>query len=189
MTTTPTTQLYTFDAYLVLDAEQRCELVDGKLITMNPPTIEHFLIAKFIEQALDQEIKRCQNPWLCFREAGVRTNLRRSRLTDVCVVTLDQARELGGSSAVFQTPPLLAVEVVSPDSVKRDYRQKRSEYGALGIPEYWIIDPLSDQGTVLELKDGFYDETVLAGTDSLSSPLFPGLSLGLADIFAAGDVG
>lgn len=188
MTTTPTTQRYTFDAYLALDIEQRCELVDGDLITMNPPTIEHFLIAKFIEQALDAEIKRCQKPWLCFREAGVRTNLRRSRLTDVCVVTVDQAREVSGS-AVFETPPLLAVEVVSPDSIKRDYRHKRSEYAALGIPSYWIIDPLSDKGTVLELRDGFYDETVLAAADLLSSPLFPELSLKLANIFAAGSVG
>ncbi len=37
MTITPTTQRYTFDAYLALDAEQRCELVDGELLTMIHP--------------------------------------------------------------------------------------------------------------------------------------------------------
>ncbi|QZZ23493.1 Uma2 family endonuclease [Leptothermofonsia sichuanensis E412] len=25
---------------------------------------------------------------------------------------------------------------------KRDYRYKRSEYAALEVPEYWIVDPL-----------------------------------------------
>ena len=189
MTTLSTTQTYTFEAYLALNPEHRSELVDGALITMNPPTIEHFLIAKFIEQALDAEIKQLQEPWLCFREAGIRSTLRRSRLTDVCVVTVDQARELRGLSTVFQTPPLLAVEVVSPDSIQRDYRHKRSEYAAMGIPEYWIVDPLKRIITWLQLNEGFYDETVFTITQTLQSSLFPDLSLKVEDILAAGNMG
>lgn len=52
------------------------------------------------------------------------------------------------------------VEVVSPDSVKRDYRYKRSEYVALEIPEYWIVDPLETKISVLLLEEGLYEETV-----------------------------
>ena len=33
-------------------------------------------------------------------------------------------------------PPLLVVEVVSPNQKKRDYRYKRTEYAARGIAEY-----------------------------------------------------
>ena len=95
-----------------------------------------------MDTAFKAEIKRCSSPWLCFRESGVRTGRNKSRLTDLCVVTVEQARELLNASAVFESPPLLIVEVVSPDSVKRDYRHKRSEYAALEVPEYWIVDPL-----------------------------------------------
>jgi Uma2 family endonuclease len=77
------------------------ELVDGKLELMNPPTIEHFLIVDSLDTAFKAEIKRCSSPWLCFRESGVRTGRNKSRLTDLCVVTVEQARELLNASAVF----------------------------------------------------------------------------------------
>ena len=158
------------------------KLVDGKLVLMNPPTVLHFLIAKFLEQALDREIQRLQRPWLTFREAGVQISDRKSRLTDVCVVTQEQAQELLHSSAVFRSPPLLIVEVVSPESVSRDYRYKRSEYAARGIQEYWIIDPIQAKVTVLTLVDGLYEESCFAGEEAIASPLFPSLNLKASEI-------
>lgn len=76
-------------------------------------------------------------------------------------------------------PPSLVVEVVSPNQEKRDYRYKRSEYGARGISEYWIVDPLLQQVTVLELVEGFYEAEVYTGTTPIASPL-----LGLLDLTA-----
>ena len=51
---------------------------------------------------------------------------------------IDTLRDLVKS----EIPPLLAIEIVSPDSIQRDYRYKRSEYAAVGIAEYWIVDAL-----------------------------------------------
>ena len=106
---------------------------------MNPPTIQHFLIVDFLDTVLNVEIKRLSLPWLCFSGTGVRTGRNKSRLTDLSVVPIKQARELMNVSAVFQSPPLLIIEVVSPESVKRDYRYKRSEYAALEVSEYWVV--------------------------------------------------
>jgi hypothetical protein len=50
--------------------------------------------------------------------------------------------------------PSLVVEVVSPKQDKRDYRYKRSAYAARQIPEYWIVDPILNKVTVLELVEG-----------------------------------
>src|SRR5262245_45079793 len=36
--------------------------------------------------------------------------------------------------------PDLAMEIVSPESVERDYEKKRLQYQHARIPEYWIID-------------------------------------------------
>ncbi|MGF1513138.1 MAG: Uma2 family endonuclease [Elainellaceae cyanobacterium] len=188
MTKSEANQVCTFETYLTLDQEQRSELVDGELIMMNPPNLEHFLITKFIEQTLDAEIERLQQPWMCFREAGVRTTVHHSRIADVCVVTLDQAKALSGISIVFQTPPLLAVEVISLDTVKRDYRYKRSEYAALGIPEYWIVDPLHSRVIVLDLNEGLYDEREVASAAPVQSKLFQALNLRAADLLGAGAI-
>lgn len=185
------TQRLTFEDYLTYDDRtgSRYELVDGQLLLMNPPRIEHFLIAKFLEQQLDAEIKRSPLPWLAFREAGVRTGFNKSRLTDLCVVTQEQAQELLGQAAVFQTAPQLIVEVVSPESITRDYRYKRSEYAALGVREYWIVDPLETKITQLLWEEGLYEETVLTGDRAIASPTFPKLALTADRVFAAANIG
>ncbi|MEH2292030.1 Uma2 family endonuclease [Nostoc sp.] len=189
MVSTPVTSI-TFEEYLTYDdgSDFHYELVDGKLELMNPPTIQHFLIVDFFDTALKAEIKRCSSPWLCFRESGVRTGRNKSRLTDLCVVTLEQARELLNASAVFQSPPLLIIEVVSPESVKRDYRHKRSEYAALEVPEYWIVDPLQGKVSVLLLEDGFYEETVFTATGQIGTRTFPELAIAVDQVFTAGNL-
>jgi Uma2 family endonuclease len=90
-------------------------------------------------------------------------------------------------STVCQTSPLLVVEVVSPDSIKRDYRYKRSEYAALEIPEYWIVDPLDSKISMLLWDDGLYEEFVFTGTQIISSKTFLDLKLTAGQILAAGN--
>ncbi len=181
---------FTFDDYLNYNdgTDNRYELIDGILVLMNPPKLEHFLIVDFLYITLKAEIERLALPWLILREVGVRTGFSKSRLTDLCVVTKDQAKELLGQSAVFQTPPRLIVEVVSPDSITRDYRYKRSEYAALEVPEYWVVDPLEAKVTILQWDEGFYEASVFTGHQVVSSPTFPDLSLTVEQILAAGTI-
>lgn len=180
------TQRLTFEDYLIYDdgTDNHYELVDGQLLLMNPPRVEHFLISKFLERQLDAEIERLSLPWLTFREVGVRTGFNKSRLVDLCVVAREQARELLGRAAVFQTVPRSIVEVVSPESITRDYRYKRSEYAALGVLEYWIVDPLETKVTRLLWKEGLYEETVFTGNRVISSSVFPELALTADRVFA-----
>ncbi len=83
-------------------------------------------------------------------------------------------------------PPMLVVEVVSPNQEKRDYRYKRSEYAARGIPEYWIIDPMLQKITILEWIEGMYEEKVFQGEDRIISPQLGTLSLTAKEILTAG---
>jgi Uma2 family endonuclease len=189
MTVTVAIQQLSFEEYLAYDdgTDTRYELVNGQLEPMNPPTFRHLFIAKFLEQNFDSEITRLMLPWLCFREAGVRTGWRKSRLTDIYVLRADQVAGMLDQSAVCQTSPLLVVEIVSPDSIKRDYRFKRSEYAALEIPEYWIVDPLALKVTVLYWEDGLYEESVFVGEEAIASKTFSELKLTVNQVLAAGD--
>jgi Uma2 family endonuclease len=181
-------KFFSFEEYLQYDdgTQTRYELVDGQLVPMNPPTFRHLLIAKYLEQCLDAEIKRLGLPWICLREAGVRTGWRKSRLTDLYVVAADQVAGLLDESTVCQTAPLMIVEVVSPESIKRDYRHKRSEYAALAVPEYWIIDPMKSQISVLLWDEGLYEEKVFMSDHIMSSKAFPELTLTPVQILTAG---
>ncbi len=190
MTITTRENLYSFEEYCTYDdgTDYRYELVDGKLEIMNPPTFRHLLIAKFLEQKFDQEIKRLNLPWLCLREGGIRTGWRKSRISDIYIIPKEQVKEFLEQPAIAQIPPLLVVEVVSTDSVKRDYRYKRSEYAALAIPEYWIVDPLENKISILQFNEGLYEETSLTNNDQISSQTFTELSLTVDEILKAGQL-
>ena len=184
MTATTQKSLYSFEEYLQHDdLDNRYELVDGKLELMNPPTFRHILICDFIRDALKAEINRLQLPWLAMREGGIRTGWRKSRIADVYVVKKEQIIDSLDESGVLQTSPLLVIEVVSPESTKRDYRYKRSEYAALGINEYWIVDPIEQQLTILVLNEGLYDETVFTCDSNLVSTTFSEIKLTPQQIF------
>ena len=155
---------------------------------MTPPTVRHFLIVKFLEQCFEREIQKQGLPWVCFREAGVRIGWRKSRLADLFIVPREAAMELLDNPAIFQISPLLVVEVVSPDSVSRDYRFKRSEYAALGIPEYWIVDPRKHKVTVLFLEEGFYEEAVFTEETRIVSRQLADLQLTANQVLAAGNL-
>src|SRR5262249_376737 len=47
--------------------------------------------------------------------------------------------------------PDLAVEIVSPDSVDRDYVKKRALYERSGVDEYWIVDEVEQRVILLRL--------------------------------------
>jgi Uma2 family endonuclease len=168
-----------FEEYLKYNdgTDNRYEFFDGELILMNPPTGRHALIIRNLCNLLENEFFRLGLLWVALQMFGVRTAWRRSRLPDLCVTTMERAKELLEVSAVLEDGALLVVEVVSPDSVKTDYRYKRTEYAAAGVPEYWIIDPISNKVSILQLVEGLYEETTYQGNEILRSPLLPELAI------------
>ncbi|MGK7945649.1 MAG: Uma2 family endonuclease [Microcystaceae cyanobacterium] len=181
--------IYSFEDYCHYDdPDNRYELVDGRLLLMNPPTFQHLLIAKFLETYFDQFIQARSLPLLCFKEAGVRTGWRKSRISDLYIIEASEIKELVDKSAIVEVPPLLIVEIVSPESVTIDYRYKRSEYAALGVNEYWIIDAKNEKITILLLEEGLYEETVYQNDAPLISRLFPELNLTVLQVLQSGKI-
>ncbi len=77
------------------------------------------------------------------------------------------------------------VEVVSPESVSRDYETQTLEYATFGVDEYWIIDPLQAKVTLCLLVDSVYNQTVLTGSQQIVSRLFPQINLTAQQLLAA----
>lgn len=79
----------------------------------------------------------------------------------MAVVLQSEFEQLLHQTAVLQVPSLLLVEIVSRSSFTEDYQAKLSEYQALGIPEYWVVDPESEPNlrvTIYTLKAGTYQK-------------------------------
>ena len=107
--------------------------------------------------------------------------LQRAPEPDI-VIILNEHRGIVSRTRV-EAPPDIAIEILSTDR-SRDLVRKRQIYAEAGILEYWPIDPRNDTVTQLELQDGQYIErAVLTADETLTTPLLPGLSIPLADIF------
>jgi len=191
-----------FEEYIDICAqsEERYELVRGELRRMNPPTVLHYRIAKFLERVLDLAIEEFLDPneWETFREAGQRTEGSSSRLPDLAIVSREEADRLITQTAVFQSPSLLVIEIVSPSSASEDYDEKLKEYQTLGVPEYWTVDaeglgaaryigfPKAPTVTVHKLIEGEYHAKRFRGDDRIESPTFKNLDLTANQVFSAG---
>ena len=71
----------------------------------------------------------------------------------------------------------LIMEIVSPESIERDYFKKRRQYQRFKVPEYWIIDEMKQAVTLLRLgADGKY-HAVGAKKGALHSQALPGFWL------------
>ena len=98
------------------------------------------------------------------------------------VIILNQRRGIMGRSRVEGAPDIV-VEILSTDR-NRDLARKRQIYAEAGVREYWPIDPRNDTVVQLELRDGeYFERAVLGPDDTLTTPLLPGLSIPLGQIF------
>jgi Uma2 family endonuclease len=76
-------------------------------------------------------------------------------------------------------PADIAIEIVSPESEKRDRGEKFYEYAAGGVGEYWVIDPVARWADFYRL-DGTHYRSLLSGSEGeFRSELLPGFFLHL----------
>src|SRR4030095_9945668 len=61
-----------------------------------------------------------------------------SREPDILFVTTEHLDRVTADRV--EGPADLVIEIISPDSVRRDRIEKKNEYEAAGISEYWVLD-------------------------------------------------
>jgi len=182
-----TAKKMTFEEFLNYDdgTDNLYELENGALIPMPSESdlncrIAMFLVVYFLKLGIPYYRLRMKT------ELAVNSRQVGVRVPDLVVFSEELAMAMQGATRSLilmdMPPPLLVVEVVSPNQENRDYRYKRSEYAARGIAEYWIVDRMGQKVTVLEWVEGFYDEGVFTGDEVICSPLFSDLKLTVAEV-------
>lgn len=173
------------DEFLDLgETEGKWELDDGVLYVMPSATPDHQFLMRRFSHHLDDYLDGFDTPPAQFSHemtTVLSRELQRAPEPDI-VILLSESRGTLGPVRVEGTPDIV-IEILSTDW-RRDLGYKRGIYAEAGVREYWPVDPRNDTVTQLELRDGEYVERAVFGPgDALTTPLLPGLSIPLADVF------
>jgi Uma2 family endonuclease len=175
-----------FDALTRFDDRYRYELVHGVLVVTPPPA----------------EAERDSNGELeyllrFYKKHHPQGSALDKTLTEHEIRPGEDARRadrviwagLGRTPDPEKDIPTIAIEFVSRGRRDwlRDYAEKRAEYLALGILEYWVIDRFRRSMTVYRKPPGAPAEQVIAETEVYRTDLLPGFELPLARIMAEAD--
>lgn len=149
-----------FEDFLSLDVEGLTEWVDGEVRLYMSVSDEHQRVVGLLQTMLNVFADATRSGMVRAAPYAMRAAPGGpAREPDLSFVRTEHRERL--LSTHLADPPDLVVEVVSPDSVERDYVEKFREYEAAGIPEYWIIDarPGKERVDFFLLRHGRYVAT------------------------------
>lgn len=175
---------YTYEDYCRLpDDGQRYELIDGEFYVTPAPTSMHQIVSLRLAYRLMQQLV---DPGLAVVFAAPYDVILANTTVvepDLCVVKTERKGMIARRG--LEGPPAIVVEILSPSNRSHDQTLKRSVYARFGIPEYWIVEPDDGWVEVLGLESGSYRLVArLKRADTLTSQVFPQLSIPLAPVFA-----
>jgi Uma2 family endonuclease len=170
--------------YLSLDTNHLVEFTDGFIRVLPMPKPLHQRIVKALVRAIEDAIAPGKLGEVLFAPIPVRLRKGKFREPDVVFVFSEHADWIGED---YCDGADLVIEVVSPDaeSRERDWVEKRRDYAAAGIREYWIVDPQEGKVLVLALRGKRYfvhGEYVVG--QRATSALVPGLAIDVTALLA-----
>jgi Uma2 family endonuclease len=175
LTTSPADSPLSLEEYLRTSYHPDCDFVDGHLEERNMGDAMHGLL----QMQLGFWFISHQKEWNIRVMSELRTQVgsNRVRLPDVAVVQNDAAvRE-----PLRTTPPLIAIEILSPDDRVNRVVQRLDDFVAMGVAHIWLLDPI-DRTAFTYTNAGLK----LADSARLTVPNSP-IYLDLPEIFSALD--
>ena len=157
------------------ETNQPCELWHGRLIMSPAPTPFHQLVALRLQDALYRWVDRRKLGGVLGAPSDVVLAPDLALQPDVLFIA--KARHNIIKTHIYGAPDLV-MEVVSPDRPRRDYKDKKEQYEAHGVKEYWIVDPDRRRIEVWTLRGDFYQLAgVYSGKQQAVSVLLPGFNV------------
>jgi Uma2 family endonuclease len=135
MATLPNTEeLWTVREYLRTSWSPDREFVDGRIEERNLGEKEHSIIQRYLTFLF--MLKRDEWAAEVFPELRTQTQSRRFRIPDVLVTRVEDKFD-----RYITRPPLIAIEILSPEDRLNAMQAKAEEYRDFGIENIWIINP------------------------------------------------
>ena len=175
-----------FDAITDYDDRYRYELINGVLVVSPIPSVA--------ERDPNGELEFLLRYYQHYHPQGSALD---KTLSEQYIFTRNRRRAdrviwagLGRVPDPREDVPTIAVEFPSKGkrNQKRDYEEKRQEYLAAGVSEYWIIDRFRRGMIVYRRQPEQPAEEIIIAQDGIyRTPLLPGFELPVARLFGLAD--
>lgn len=127
-------ELWTVREYLRTSWSPDREFVDGRIEERNLGEKEHSIIQRYLTFLF--VLKRAEWGVEVFPELRTQTQSRRFRVPHVLVTRAGDQFE-----RYVTRPPLIAIEILSPEDTLATMQAKAAEYRQFGIENIWIVHP------------------------------------------------
>src|SRR5271163_3569556 len=126
------------EEYLASNYRPDWEFIDGEIRERNVGKWEHARVQWLLAVWFGTHEKA----WgiVGSTEQRVRVSEGRVRVPDLVVLTA------GPQPDVLVEPPLLVIEILSPDDTYSDTQERAQDYRAMGVETAWIVDPKTRTG-------------------------------------------
>jgi len=135
-----TSLLIPLDQYLSTSYRPDREYIDGEVVERNMGKWEHSRIQALLTIWFGQHEKQ----WGVQTATEWRTQVSNTRVRIPDVVLVRQ----GAQPDVLTDPPVLIVEILSPDDSYSDTQKRADDYLRMGVQTIWIIDPATRSARV-----------------------------------------
>jgi Uma2 family endonuclease len=148
---------YTFEDFCaIIREDQKADLIDGVIYMASPENTEANDLFGWLFMVIRGYARRRKLGRVFGSRVAMRLSAAHGPEPDIAFVHrqnehLVQRGQVAGAAD-------LVVEIVSPESVDRDYNDKRELYQQFGVSEYWIVDEMDQSVTLFRLKKGTYGE-------------------------------
>lgn len=129
-----TITLVSVDEYLRTsfpDADR--EYIDGRIVERNVGEVDHSNVQSSILHYLRTHYKK--RVWAGV-EVRVQVKKTRFRVPDAVVMRGPKPTE-----RIIRKPPVIAIEVLSPDDRASELEEKIDDYLGFGVPYVWVVNP------------------------------------------------
>jgi Uma2 family endonuclease len=152
---------YTFDDFMTLVKDgEKADLIDGVIYMASPDNTEANKLNMWLGGLLYDftDLRDLGNVFTS--RVAFRLDDENSPEPDIGFVRKERLHLV--RRGFVDGPPDAAMEIVSPESVERDYDKKRKQFEAVGVREHWIVDEIERKTTFLRLgKNGKFREVKL----------------------------
>ena len=169
---------------LVENSDLRYEYIDGEVYLLSSPSYNHQvsvaeILFIFYSWFKGKKCRPLTSPFdVTLTKCRDNINVVQPDILIICDTDKIDA------SGKYKGVPVLAVEILSRSTRRKDILKKLDLYMQTGVKEYWIVDPDKKEATVYHFeKHDISDNSISIGKLTIKSKVFNGMETNLKDIF------